>query len=229
METFSLKMWAESDRPRERLINHGVHTLSDADLIAILIRSGTTDETAVELGRRILHQSGNSLGKLARCSMDHLSRFKGMGPAKAATLLSALELGRRRRLSEAEQVTAITNSNDAAELFLARLCDLEHEEFWMVMLNRANHVIARQMLSRGGVAGTVVDPKLVFRPAVEKAASGLILFHNHPSGNRLPSDADRILTRKLVQAGRLLDIQVLDHIIIAGGAYFSFSDEGHMG
>jgi DNA repair protein RadC len=228
MENFSIKAWAESDRPREKMMSQGSHTLSDSELLAILIRSGTRDETAVELARRILLEAGHDLAKLSRFSAADLSRFKGMGSVKAVTIMAALELGRRRRLAEAARVSKITNSRDAAEMFLAELSDLGHEEFWMLLLNRANHVIAKRQLSKGGVTGTVVDPKVVFKAAVEHTASGIILCHNHPSGNRSPSDADISLTRKLRDAGKLLDVQVLDHLIIAADGYYSFSDEGMM-
>jgi len=228
MENFSIKAWAEADRPREKMLNHGRHTLTDSELLAILIRSGTREETAVELSRRILGEVENDLTRLSRLSVNELAAYKGMGNVKALTVIAALELGRRRRIAEAGKTIRITSSKDVAAVFSPEMADLTCEEFWMLLLNRANHVISRFQVSKGGVTGTVVDPKIVFKKAVESMASGIILCHNHPSGNLQPSDADISLTRKLVDAGRLLDIQVLDHIIIAGEKYFSFSDEGKM-
>jgi len=226
METNSIKAWAESDRPREKLINSGRHSLSDSELIAILIRSGTKHETAVELARRILQENDNDLTRLSRLSVNHLTGFKGMGEVKAVTVVAALELGRRRRMAEASRVLRISTSKDAADYFIPLLSDLQYEEFWILLLNRANHVIDKFQVSKGGVTGTVVDPKIIFRKAVECSASGIILCHNHPSGNDNPSDADRSLTRKVRDAGSLLDIMVLDHIIIAGDGYYSFADNG---
>lgn len=228
MDNFSIKAWAEADRPREKLMNSGRHTLSDSELLAILIRSGSRDETAVELGRRILRESGNDLTKLSRLSVKELSDFKGMGNVKAITIVAALELGRRRRLAEATEQRRISSSKEVAALFLPLLNDLPYEEFWALMLNRNNQVISQYQVSKGGISGTIVDPRLIFKKAVECMASGVILCHNHPSGNRQPSDADLHLTKKLKEGGRLLDIQVLDHLIIAGESYFSFADEGKM-
>ena len=228
MENSSIKAWAEADRPREKMLNQGRHTLSDSELLAVLIRSGTREETAVELSRRILAGVGNDLTRLSRLSVTELSEFKGMGNVKALTVMAALELGRRRRLAEAGKTTKIGSSKDVAALFSPDLADLNYEEFWILLLNRANKVIAKHQVSKGGVTGTVVDPKMVFKKAVDCMASGIILCHNHPSGNLTPSDADLSLTRKMVDAGRLLDIQVLDHLIIAGEKYYSFADEGKM-
>ena len=228
MENFPIKAWAEGDRPREKMVNQGRHTLTDSELIAILIRSGNQQETAVELSRRILTEVENDLTRLSRMSVSELSGFKGMGRVKALTVMAALELGRRRRTAEATKIPQISSSKDVAELFLPTLSDLNYEEFWMLLLNRANKVISKHQVSKGGVTGTVVDPKVVFKIAIESIASGIILCHNHPSGNLTPSDADISLTKKMTEAGRLLDIQVLDHIIIAGEKYFSFADEGKM-
>ncbi len=228
MENFSIKAWAEADRPREKMATQGRHTLTDSELLAILLRSGSGEETAVELSRRILQSVDNDLNKLSRLSLNDLSKFKGMGSVKSLTIIAALELGRRRRMAEAARSIKISSSADVAELFSAELSDLVYEEFWILLLNRANNVIAKNQVSKGGVSGTVVDPKLIFKAAVEATASGIVLCHNHPSGNKQPSDADISLTKKLREAGKLLDIQVLDHIIIAGNAYFSFADEGRM-
>lgn len=228
MDNFSIKAWAEADRPREKLMNSGRHTLSDSELLAILIRSGSRDETAVELSRRILRESNNDLTKLSRLSVQELSGFKGMGTVKAITIVAALELGRRRRLAEATEQRRISSSKEVAALFLPLLNDLPYEEFWTLLLNRNNQVLSQYQVSKGGISGTIVDPRLIFKKAVECMASGVILCHNHPSGNRQPSDADLQLTKKLKEGGRLLDIQVLDHLIIAGESYFSFADEGKM-
>ncbi|MBL0343577.1 MAG: DNA repair protein RadC [Bacteroidetes bacterium] len=228
MEISSIKAWAEADRPREKMINQGRHTLTDSELLAILLRSGSGSESAVELSRRILQSVQNDLTRLSRLTVNELSKFKGMGNVKSITIIAALELGRRRRLAEGTKNTKISSSTDAAELFLPDLSDLLYEEFWILLLNRANHIISKIQISKGGVTGTVVDPKLIFKAAVESTASGIILFHNHPSGNKQPSDADISLTKKLREAGNLLDIQVLDHIIIAGNSFYSFADEGRL-
>ncbi len=226
METNTIKAWAEADRPREKLLNSGRHTLSDSELLAILIRNGSRDESAVDLARKILQDAGNDLTRLSKMSVNDLSQFKGMGQVKAITIVAALELGRRRRLAEASLSPKIGSSKDVAELFAPVLSDLLYEEFWILLLNRANHVITKYQVSKGGVTGTVVDPRIIFKKSVEVMASGIILCHNHPSGNKQPSDADLTLTKKLKEGGRLLDIQVLDHIIIAGENYYSFADEG---
>ncbi len=228
METFSMKSWAEADRPREKLVNLGRHTLTDSELLAILIRSGSRDETAVELSRRILQETDNDLTRLSKMSVSDLASYKGIGQVKAITIVAALELGRRRRMAEASARVKIGSSRDVADFFSPLLADLNYEEFWILLLNRANHVITRFQVSKGGVTGTVVDPKVIFNKALECTASGIILCHNHPSGNLQPSDADLSLTRKLKEGGKLLDFQILDHIIIAGEHYYSFADEGKL-
>jgi len=225
-EALSIKSWAEADRPREKLLKQGKNTLTDSELLALLIRSGSREETAVALARRILGTTSNDLTALARLSVKELSRFKGMGDVKAISIVAALELGRRRREAEALKKSKISSSADAASIFQPLLADLTHEEFWILMLDRANQVISQFNLSKGGTAGTVVDPKIIFKTAIENNASGIILCHNHPSGNNTPSDADLRLTKNLKQSGELLEIKVLDHIIIAGSAYYSFADEG---
>ena len=226
MENSTIKFWAEADRPRERMVKNGRHSLSDSELLAILIRSGTRQETAVELSRRILGQVDNDLTRLSRLSLQELAAFKGMGSVKAVTIVAALELGRRRRLAEASKTLSIASSKDVADFFTPDMSDLNYEEFWILLLNRANKIIGKHLVSKGGITGTVVDPKVVFKIAIEHTASGIILCHNHPSGSLTPSDADLSLTKKLCEAGRLLDIQVLDHLIVAGEHYFSFADEG---
>lgn len=222
----SIKSWAEGDRPREKLLQHGRHTLSDAELIAILIRTGTKNASAVDVARDILKESNNDLTVLSRLNPRQLSKIKGMGMVKAITLVAALEIGRRRREAEALKKEKITCSKDVADILQPNLSDLIHEEFWLLLLNRANHIIHKTAISKGGISGTVVDPRLIFKEAIEHNASGIILCHNHPSGNTKPSEADIQLTKKLRDAGKNLDIDVLDHIIIAGQSFYSFADEG---
>jgi DNA repair protein RadC len=221
-----IRSWAEDDRPREKLLLKGKSTLSDAELIAILIGSGNTEETAVDLSKRILLSLNNNLSELSKLTVKDLMQFKGIGEAKAISIIAALELGRRRKDSEPEKRIKITDSQTAFDVIYPHLGDLNHEEFWVIFLNRANAVIGKQNISKGGVSGTVVDPKVVFKMAVQFPASGIILAHNHPSGNLKPSQADHQLTRKLKEAGKALDIPVLDHLIIGERDYFSFVDEG---
>ncbi|WP_420317742.1 RadC family protein [Ekhidna sp.] len=222
----TIKRWAEEDRPREKLILKGKAALSEAELIAILIGSGNTEQTAVELSQHILKQCENSLMNLARLSVKDLQKFKGIGEAKAISIVAALELGRRRKDSEPKRKVKITSSKDAFEILRGDMMDLNHEEFWLLLLKRNNEVIKKEMLSRGGVSGTVVDPKIIFKRALEETASGLILAHNHPSGNLKPSQEDINLTKRLKEAGKSLDISVLDHLIITDHTFFSFADEG---
>jgi DNA repair protein RadC len=222
----TIQSWAEEDRPREKLLLKGKAALSDAELIAILLGSGTVSLNAVELARQILGSVGNNLHQLARLSVKDLEKFKGIGEAKAITIVAALELGRRRKESEKPERQAITGSQDAFEAMRPLLMDLPHEEFWIMLLNRANVVISKTRISSGGIAGTIADPKLIFKLALEHLASAIILFHNHPSGNPSPSQADRELTHKLKEGGKLLDIQVLDHLIVCDQHYKSFADEG---
>jgi DNA repair protein RadC len=225
-KTLNIKSWSPEDRPREKLMLKGTSALSDAELIAILLGSGTTTMSAVELAKRILQSVDNNLHDLARLSVKDLMKLKGIGEAKAITIIAALELGRRRKDSDPEEKPKITSSKDAVELVRAHLQDIHHEEFWIILLNRANRVVKKQQISQGGVAGTVADPKIIFKIALQELASGIILVHNHPSGNLTASQADIELTKKLKEAGKLLEIQVLDHLIIAGKKYFSFTDEG---
>ena len=225
-KTLGIKSWSPDDRPREKLILKGKSALSDAELIAILLGSGTSSLSAVDLAKKVLHPAGNSLHELARHTVKDLIKIKGIGEAKALTIVAALELGRRRKEIEGNEKPKITGSRDAYEVVKADLLDISHEEFWIILLNRANRVIKKSQISQGGVAGTVADPKIIFKLALEELASGIILAHNHPSGNLTASQADLDLTKKLKEAGKLLDIQVLDHVIIAGQKYFSFADEG---
>jgi len=225
-KTLGIKSWPPDDRPREKLILKGKSALSDAELIAILLGSGTSSISAVELAKKVLQPAGNNLHELARHTVKDLIKIKGIGEAKALTIVAALELGRRRKDIEGNEKPKITASIDAYEVVKADLLDIGHEEFWIILLNRANRVIRKSQISQGGVAGTVADPKIIFKLALEELASGIILAHNHPSGNLTASQADLDLTKKIKDAGKLLDIQVLDHIIVAGQRYFSFADEG---
>lgn len=226
--TLPLKSWAEEDRPREKLLLKGKQNLSDAELVAILIGSGNRSETAVGLSKRLLSSFDNNLHELGKSTIVDLMKFKGIGQAKAIGIAAAMELGRRRQLSSPKERPQIGCSRDAFELLAPIIQDLGHEEFWILLLNRSNRVIAREQISRGGVAGTVVDAKMIFKKALEVLASSIILCHNHPSGNLKPSQADLAITKKLKKAGESLEISVLDHLIISELGYFSFADEALM-
>ena len=225
---FTIKSWAEEDRPREKLLLKGKASLSNAELLAILIGSGTRSLSAVDVSKLILKKANNDLNQLAKFGLKDLKEIKGIGEAKAISILSALELGRRRKASEQKQAPKITCSEDAYQLLQAHLIDLPHEEFWILLLNRANQVIKLERISAGGVSGTVADPKIIFKKALDQLASSIILAHNHPSGNLNPSQADISLTNKIKNAGKLLDINILDHLIITNTSFFSFADEGRM-
>lgn len=227
-QTLSIKAWAEEDRPREKLARRGRQSLSDAELLAILLGSGSREETAVGLAKRILSSVEHNLHELGKCSLAELMRFKGVGEAKAIAIAAALELGRRRQLAPVRDRPLVRSSRDAFLAVAPLLVDLPHEEFWILLLNRANRIIGREQISLGGVTGTVVDAKMVFRRAIEGMACSIILCHNHPSGNLRPSQADIDLTGKLAQAGKSIDVVVLDHLIVAEKGYFSFADEGMM-
>lgn len=218
--------WAEEDRPREKLLLKGRTSLTDAEILAILIGSGTISLSAVEVAKIILKDVDNDLNKLAKLSVKDLQKFRGIGEAKAITIVSALELGRRKKDTEAEKIEKIVVAADAYHMLLPHFVDLPHEEFWILLLNRANQVIKKERISSGGVTGTVVDPKIVFKAALEHLACGIVLAHNHPSGNLKASQEDLALTQKLKDAGNLLDIRLLDHLIITNGGFLSFSDEG---
>ena len=222
----TIKAWAEEDRPREKLSQQGRRSLSDAELVAILIGSGNRNESAVELSKRILHGCNKDLNHLARLSVSELSRFKGIGEAKAISIIAALELGRRRKESPSADRIQINTSIDVYQAIEAQFKDLNHEEFWILLLNRANKVTSRHLVSKGGQAGTIADPKIIFNIALENHAASVILAHNHPSGNLKPSNADLELTQKLRAAGQFLDIPVLDHLIITDQGFLSFADEG---
>jgi DNA repair protein RadC len=221
-----IREWAEDDRPREKLLTKGRSVLSDAELLAILINSGTTKLSAVEVGQRVLQQAGNDLNALAQLSVKDLCKSPGIGEARAITIVAALELGRRRKATPKAPRTVIGSSADSYEVLKPHLLDVPYEEFWLLLLNRANHVMRVEKVSQGGVAGTVADPKIIFKAALDHLASAVILAHNHPSGNRRPSQADIALTRKLREAGVLLDLPILDHLIFTDDGYYSFADEG---
>lgn len=222
----TIKSLAEEDRPREKMLLKGKAAMNDAELIAILIGSGSVEENAIALAQRILESVNNDLSELGRRSIKDLMKFKGIGEAKALTIASALELGRRRQFSDLIQRNAITCSRDVYDTMLPFLIDLPYEEFWILLLNKANHIIGREKVSQGGISNVLVDARLVFKPALEALASSIILIHNHPSGNLKPSTADIDLTKKLKEAGRYLDTAVLDHIIITNGGFLSLADEG---
>ncbi len=221
----SIKNWAEDDKPREKLMLKGKSALSDAELIAILIGSGSHKESAVDLSKRIL-SSVENLNALGKLSQQQLSTFKGIGEAKAIAIIAAMELGRRRRSEETVELKKITSSKIVFDIMQPILGELPHEEFWILYLNNSNKIIHKSQLSKGGITGTVVDIRLAFKVAIEQNATAMILIHNHPSGVLNPSDADRQITRKLKMAGENLDVSVLDHIIVTEKSYYSFKDEG---
>ncbi|CAN5214791.1 DNA repair protein RadC [soil metagenome] len=227
-DKLTIKTWAEEDRPREKLLLKGKRVLSDAELIAILIGSGNATETAVDLSKRILAGAGNNLNQLGKMSVAELCKYKGIGEAKAISIVAGLELGARRQVSEAVKNDLISSSRDGYEILRPISADLPKEEFWVLFLNRANKVIMKDQISSGGVNGTVVDLKVIFKKALELLSSGIILAHNHPSGQLRPSREDDVMTKRLVEAGRLLEIPVLDHLIITDNGYFSYADEGKL-
>jgi len=226
MDYISIKNWAAEDRPREKMSVHGARVLSDAELLAILIGSGTRELSAVELARKVLALSNNNLSELGKLSISELTKVKGIGEAKAITIVSAMELSRRRSGAEPSDKSSITSSKQAALLFQPLLSDLPHEEFWIAYLNRSNKLIEKQNISKGGVSGTVIDVKIILKRAVELLASSIILCHNHPSGNLNSSKQDVQITQKIKEASTVFDIVLLDHIIVAGNKYYSFADEG---
>ena len=224
----SLKItdWAVEDRPREKLYNKGTSSLSDAELIAILIGSGTKNRSAVDLGRELLALADNNLNSLGKLSISDLRKIRGIGNARAVTIAAALELGRRRKLAEMPDTPQIKCSRDVFDLIAPLVSDLPHEEFWILFLNRSNKVMNRMKLSQGGVSGTVTDVRIVMKKAIENLASGIIVCHNHPSGNLNPSESDTRITQKIKEAGALMDIQLLDHLIVSDKDFYSFADNG---
>ena len=224
----SIKTWAVNDRPREKFIKKGCQALSDSELIAILIRSGTPDRSALVVAQEVLSLANDNLSLLAKLQLKDLITVKGVGHTKAITLMTALELGRRRRLSEAISRSKISSSKDAFDLMKPLLEDLSVEQFWVVYLNNSNKVLVQQKISQGGITATIVDIRLILKRALELNATALVLCHNHPSGNLNPSEADFTLTDKVKLAAKLMDIQVLDHIIVTDQSYFSFADQGRI-
>ena len=222
----SIKEWAVEDRPREKMMIKGIRSLSEAELVAILIGSGSLEESAVELSRRVMASVNNNLNELGKKTIKDFQEFKGIGPAKAITISAAMELGRRRKESGPDEKLKVITSADAAAIFKPLLSDLAHEEFWILLLNRNNLVLDKIMVSQGGLSGTVIDVRIILKMALDKLACSIILCHNHPSGNLLPSEADKEITRKIKEAGKHMDIPILDHVIIGNGSYFSFADEG---
>lgn len=222
----TIKSWAEDDRPREKLITKGRQALSDSELLAILLASGSRDETAVQLAQRILKENKNSINELAKLQLNDFKKYKGVGEAKAVTIAAALEIGRRRTDESCEEKVKIVSSKSAYGILKSKLTDLPHEEFWVLFMSRSNSVIKTECISRGGISGTVVDIRLILKPAIECLASAIILAHNHPSGNLKPSHEDINLTKKIKEAAKLMDISLQDHLIIGDQAYLSFADEG---
>ena len=227
-EKKSIKEWAADDRPREKMIDKGKAALSNAELIAILIGSGNSELSAVELSRVILDSVDNNLIALSNLTLDDLMQHKGIGEAKAITIMAALELGKRRRGAEANLPTEVKDSKDSFERFLPYIDDMRQEHFLVLYLNQSNHALKVECISNGGTTTVIADPKLIFKNALNLNATAIILGHNHPSGNPRPSEDDRQLTKKLIAAGKLLDISVIDHIIIGNERYYSFRDHGEM-
>jgi DNA repair protein RadC len=226
MQNKSIKNWAEQDRPREKLLDKGANTLSDSELLAILLSSGNIKMSAVELARHILNHYDNKLSRLSRCTPDELKQFPGVGDAKAVSIIAALELGRRRKDTDKSTKYTITSSKSAFNLLEPLMSDLTHEEFWVLYLDRANHIIDKVKISQGGTTGTVMDVKIIIKQALDKLTQAIIIAHNHPSGNRKPSNSDIQVTNKIKEAAAFFDINLLDHIIVADNDYFSFADEG---
>ena len=224
----SIKNWASDDRPREKMLQKGAGSLSDAELLAIILQNGHGKKSAVDLGREILKLGNQNLNELGKLSIAALKQVKGIGEAKAIAIAAALELGRRRQAASALNRTVIRSSADVAEFLRASIRDFSYEVFVVVYMNRANKVVHFEIISRGGMSGTVADPRIIMRIALEQYATGIILCHNHPSGNLRPSQADIAITKKICEAGKLLDIDVRDHLIVSEEGYFSFADEGMM-
>jgi len=224
--SYPVKTWAVEERPREKVMANGIQYISDSELLAILLGSGTKNTTAVELARQILRSVGNSLHELGKQNLGDLLKVKGIGPAKAISILAALELGRRRAGLHHIEKVPIKSSETVFNLFHPLLGDLEHEEFWLLMLNRSNRILGRFKVSQGGLSGTVIDTRIILKKALDNLSSSIIICHNHPSGNNQPSDADVKITEKLKRAAEMLEIKLLDHVIIAEKSYFSFADEG---
>ena len=222
----SIKNWAVEDRPREKMLKKGLSSLSDAELLAILLVNGGKSVSALDLAKAILAQAENNLNVLAKKDIADLQKVSGIGPAKAVTILAAIELGRRRSQQPVMQQVSIKGSKDVAEYFQAKLADLQHEEFWVLLLNRANRIIHSYRLSQGGISGTVIDVRLLMKEAMNQLASSIIVCHNHPSGSLQPSSQDISLTKKIAEASKMIDIPLIDHLIVSNSGYYSFADEG---
>jgi DNA repair protein RadC len=222
----SIKNWAVEDRPREKMLKKGLSSLSDAELLAILLVNGGKSVSALDLAKAILAQAENNLNVLAKKDIADLQKVSGIGPAKAVTILAAIELGRRRSQQPVMQQISIKGSKDVAEYFQAKLADLQHEEFWVLLLNRANRIIHSYRLSQGGISGTVIDVRLLMKEAMNQLASSIIVCHNHPSGSLQPSSQDISLTKKIAEASKMIDIPLIDHLIVSNSGYYSFADEG---
>ncbi len=228
MEKLTINQWAEEDRPREKMMLKGAEALSDAELLAILIGSGNTEESAVALMQRVLAAAGNDLNRLGKWEIRDFARFKGLGPAKSITILAALELGKRRKLREHAERLTIRSSEDIYHLFHPLLCDLPYEEFWVLLLNQAAKVIDKVRISRGGIDQTTADVRSILREALLQRATQIALVHNHPSGNTRPSNDDLRLTQQARQSAQTMNIRLLDHVIVTDGSYYSFCDEGRL-
>lgn len=224
----TIKQWKEDDRPREKMLDKGKASLSDAELIAIIIGTGNREESAVALSKRILLRFDHNLNALATMTIDDLMAFKGIGKSKAVSIMSAMELGKRRSMEHAKEKKKVNSSVAAFEIMQPFIGDLLHEEFWILFLNNANNLLDKNQLSKGGIHATLVDVRLIFKKAISKGATSIILCHNHPSGSLTPSHSDLQLTKKIIRGGELLDIKVLDHIIVSQHGYFSFADENRM-
>ena len=227
-EKLTINQWAEEDRPREKMMLHGVSALSNAELLAILIGSGNTEDSAVELMRKVLAEYHNNLAELGKASIDELCRFKGIGPAKAIAILAASELGKRRKEEGVEERKVITSSKDVYECFYPLMCDLPTEECWVLLLNQASKVIDKVKISAGGLSATAVDVRCILREALLKRASAIALCHNHPSGSIRPSREDDLLTKQVAQASECMNIRLVDHVILTDGAFYSYADEGRI-
>ena len=227
-ERLTITQWAEEDRPREKMMMHGASALSNAELLAILIGSGSAEESAVELMRKILNDYHNNLNELGKASIEELCRYKGIGSAKAISILAASELGKRRKEESVKERIAILSSKDVYECFYPMMCDLLTEECWVLLLNQASKIIEKTKISAGGLSATAVDVRCILREALLKRASAIVLCHNHPSGNIRPSKEDDLLTRHVAQASECMDIRLVDHIILTDGAFYSYADEGRI-
>jgi len=222
---FSIKNWSQEDQPREKLMSKGTSALSNAELMAILIRSGSENQSAVDLCKRILEANDQKINLLAQQDIRTLKQFKGIGEAKAIIIIAALELGKRRRFEEAKAIPRVSSSKSVFEIMQPLIGDLKHEEFWMLMLNNDQRIIGKSQLSSGGLTSTIVDVRILFKRALEAMATSIILVHNHPSGQLKPSTSDKEITYKIKEAGKVLDIKLLDHIIVTQHDYLSFADE----